>query len=204
MPKKKPDELEPSLQQKSLEHRVDAMMSTELARISTLAAEKLPEKKTTTKEDTIGNQKTAPNLPAKLLKSVESSEASEAVPPAKAPIVIALTDDTKAKPAPVSEDNSDANDDTTPAQLPQAELAQDQSPENDLLEDNSTNEAVDDIVAKESDTVLAVGDALIAREQRLASPEPTHDSVIKHKWTWFLLLVVLFGTIIDFFIFKSH
>jgi hypothetical protein len=175
MPKKKPEEPEQSADDKALEHRVDVMMSTELAEVSALAAEKLGDK-----SDAAGEQKTAPKLPAKLDQIVEAAEAS------KPPIVITLADEAEPEPAPAPE----------PAPV--------QTQENDPLEDSGTNEAVDDIVAKEGDTILAVGDAMVAREQRTASPGQTSGGTAKHKWLWFLVLVVLAGTAVDVFLFVSR
>jgi hypothetical protein len=184
MPKKKPEEPEQSTDDKALEHRVDVMMSTELAEVSALAAEKLGGKKRADTSDAKEDQKTAPKLSAKLLKGVEASDASEEPKtPAKPPIVIALADEAEPEPAPAPE----------PAPV--------QTQENDPLEDSGTDEAVDDIVAKEGDTILAVGDAITAREQRTAAPGQTSGGTARHKWIWFLVLVVLIGTAIDVFLF---
>jgi hypothetical protein len=199
MPKKKPDEPEQSADDKALEHRVDVMMSTELAKVSALAAEKLGGKKpaasSEAKSEVKEDQKTAPKLSAKLLKGVEAGEASEEPKtPAEPPIVIALADEAKPEePAPAPE---------VPESQP--EPAPTLTPENDPLEDSGTDEAVDDIVAKEGDTILAVGDALVAQEQRTATPGQTSGPPSKHKWLWFLVLVVLAGTAIDVFLFMSR
>jgi hypothetical protein len=190
MPKKKPEEPEQSADDKALEHRVDVMMSTELAEVSALAAEKLGAKKPAGKSDTAAEQKTVPKLPAKFTKAIEAPEASEPKVPAEPPIVITLADEAEAEPEP------------EPAPAP--EPAQSQTQENDPLEDSSTNEAVDDIVAKEGDTILAVGDAMVAREQKTASLGQTSGGTAKHKWLWFLVLVVLLGTAADVYLFVSR
>jgi hypothetical protein len=188
MTKKKSEEPEQSTNDKALEHRVDVMMSTELAEVSALAAEKLGAKKPVGESDTAGDQKTAPKLPAKLTKVVEAAEASEPKTPTESPIVITLADEAEAEPE--------------PAPAPEAVPVQTQ--ENDPLEDSGTDEAVDDIVAKEGDTILAVGDAMVAREQRTAAPGQTSGGTAKHKWVWFLILIVLIGTAVDVFLFVSR
>lgn len=186
MPKKKPEEPEQSADDKALEHRVDVMMSTELAEVSALAAEKLGDKKPADTSDAKEDQKTAPKLPPKLTKVVEAAEAH------KPPIVITMADETEAETEP------------EPEPAPAPEPAPVQTQENDPLEDSGTDEAVDDIVAKEGDTILAVGDAMVAREQRTASPGQTSGGTTRHKWLWFLVLVVLAGTAIDVFLFVSR
>jgi len=195
MPKKKTDEPEQSADEKVLVQRVDAMMSTELEKVSALAAEKLGGKKPAAKSTAVGDQKTAPKLSAKLLKGVGAGEVSEEPKaPAEPPIVIALSDETKPGPAPAPE-VSEAQDEPAPAPP---------SPDNDPLEDSGTDEAVDDIVAKESDTMLALGDAVVAREQRTAEPGQSSAKPPKHKWVWFLLLVVLAGSAIDVYLFVAR
>jgi hypothetical protein len=205
MPNKKSDEPEMSADEQALEHRVDVMMSTELVgadpAVSVPVAEKPDDKKPTSK--VTGDQKTAPKLPAKLLKNVKSDEAPEPKTPAAPPIVIALADETEPGPNLVSEDGQDTEADVAEAAEFQTEPAQDQNQKNDLLEDSSTDEAVDEIVANESDTILAVDDALAVRKQRLISAGQTHGGFVKHKWIWFLGFVVLLGTAIDLFIFIS-
>lgn len=66
------------------------------------------------------------------------------------------------------------------------------------LEDEATDKAVDDIVAKEGDIALAVADASVARRNR---PQPGGwkaklRALIRNKWTWVgvaALLVVIFA-----------
>ena len=198
MPKKKPEEPEQSADDKALEHRVDVMMSTELAEVSALAAEKLGAKKpaasSEAKSEVKEDQKTAPKLSAKLTKAIEAAEAPELKVPAEPPIVITLADEAKPEePVPAPE---------VPESQPEA--TPEPSQENDPLEDSSTNEAVDDIVAKEGDTILAVGDAMVAREQKTASPGHTSGVTAKHKWLWFLVLIVLLGTAADVYLFVSR
>jgi hypothetical protein len=196
MPKKKPDEPEQSDDEKVLVQRVDAMMSTELEKVSALAAEKLGGKKPAAKSTAVGDQKTAPKLPAKLRKDAEADEVSEPKTPPEPPIVIALSDETKPEaPEPAAPDPVPQDDDPAPAPP---------SPANDPLEDSGTDQAVDDIVAKEGDTMLAFGDAVVAREQRTAEPGQTSGPSAKHSWLWFLFLVVLAGSAIDVYLFVSR
>jgi hypothetical protein len=64
------------------------------------------------------------------------------------------------------------------------------------LDDRQTDAAVDDIAAKESDELLAVADARAARRARALTPKkPSWQTrlkgLLKNKWTWLGLVIVL-------------
>lgn len=199
MSKKKANKPEESAENQELVRRVDAMMSTELpdeppARPVSIVVAPDDQKPVPVKTK---NQKTAPKLSPKLLKSVEGDEVTKdevtkLKTPAKPPIVITLADEDKAA--------------EEPAAKPEAEEAAAEPPkaqDKDPLEDSATDKAVDDIVAHEGDTVLAVTDALTARQQAVAQPgRPSGRS--DHKWLWLLILIILLGTAADVAIYLSR
>lgn len=61
--------------------------------------------------------------------------------------------------------------------------------------DQKTDQAVDDIAAKESDTILAVEDARVARKTQAVNSQPGRGAklkaLLKNKWIWLGLLIVL-------------
>jgi len=71
--------------------------------------------------------------------------------------------------------------------------------EDDNINNPETDKAVDDIVAKESDMVLAVDDILAAKRNPVVSESTWKDklqSVLHSKWTWLglgLVLIILLG-----------
>lgn len=200
MPNKKPQQSEEPAGDPVLVGRVDAMMSTELAK-DTPPMPKAAKSKPNTKQTAAKpkSQKTAPKLPPKLLKSLETETSKPAKSEALAgpPIVIKLADEGETSPEPDAEPESKPE-----GELPEPEET-DQGQPNDLLEDSDTNKAVDDIVAHESDTILAVNDALAARQQEDAQPGRPAGSRSRHKWLWFIGFVILVGTAVDAFIFLS-
>jgi hypothetical protein len=224
MPSKKPKQAEEPDANQELVKRIDAMMSTELP------SDTSSEAKAAVVEPE--GQKTAPKLPAKLLKDTESdkpAKSRKSKKSAEPPIVIKLADEGKSLSEPdlkpedttnpaTKEDDSNAVDDKkmppeqTSAVEPEepAENAaddepngEDENPPSDPLEDSATDKAVDDIVAHEGDTILAVNDALVARKQADAQPGRPSGKQGKHKWLWFVGLVVLIGTAIDLFLLLS-
>lgn len=113
--------------------------------------------------DIFSDPKTAPEVSANLLKEIGA---------------------TPAEPAPVTQEAAPAAPTETPA-------AQEDIPP--AYEDPATAKAVDDIVAKESDTVLAAEDAA-ARPPEPPKPKSFGDKFrgfFRSKWLWLLLLVAL-------------
>ncbi len=200
MSKKKSSEPEELAEDQVLVRRVDAMMSTELpddAPVKPPATIVEPDKKQST-ADVPKDQKTAPQLPPKLLKDTETDEVTKDTvtklkTPAEPPIVITLADE-------AAEDKTSEE----PAAEPQVnEPTQKPEPKADPLEDNATDQAVDDIVAHESDTVLAVNDALTAHQQATAQPgQPSGRD--HHKWLWLIILIILLGTAADVAIYLAR
>ncbi len=67
-------------------------------------------------------------------------------------------------------------------------------PQSDTLNNAETDKAVDDIVAKESDMVLAVDDMLRAKRTQTIPQSGWKDklrAIIRNKWTWVGVVVIL-------------
>ncbi len=177
-----------SPEQQALEQRVDVMMSTKPVAV-------LPPKPVNPKPVAPPAEKTeapppkqlqtAPKLPDASAKKaevvVDEPKPYKLKTPDKPPIVIALADTEADKaveqPAPATETPVPAT-----GNIP-----------DDPLQDGATDKAVDEIVAKEGDTLLALDDAKAARRQ---APQPSGwkdklAGLFKNKKTWAVLLVLL-------------
>lgn len=139
--------------------------------------------------------KTAPKLSPKLLEGLETNYESEATT-ADPPLVVKLADE--GQESPELEAEPEAAPDLEPIEDPT-----DTETNVDSLEDNDTDKAVDDIVAREGDTVLAVNDALVAREQDQAEATAPAGPRVKHKWAWFIFLIIVVGSAVDAYIFLT-
>ena len=194
---KKPAKPEKSAEEQALESRVDAMMSIESAmtaasvpKSTNKANDKKPVSKVTK------SQKTAPELPDKLLKSVKGDEKTDSDKPAEPPIVISLVDESKADPPIVSEAAPDKPSksakpealDSKPADSEKKDLP------DSMLEDSDTDEAVDEIVADEGDMMLAVNDALVVRKNAAIVSNDSSPSVVK-TLIWFTVFVLVLGIV---------
>jgi hypothetical protein len=80
------------------------------------------------------------------------------------------------------------------------EEVQSEQPDETSLDDQATDEAVDDIAEKESDTILALEDAKRDKSAQLTNKKPSWkarlSSFLKNKWTWTalaLLLLIIFA-----------
>lgn len=183
---KKSEKPEESEQEQVLKHRIDIMMSKEIP--DDTAVSVTPASLAT--DSLAKSQKTAPVLPAKLQISSDSEPVYKPqAPVTKPPIVMALADEHKSVAA--------AAGASQPAS--QSTLASDTAdiPNSTPFDDSATDKAVDDIVASESDKLLAVDDAIAARKQR-ASSGPSGGgwkgklgALLKNKWTWVGLIVLL-------------
>jgi hypothetical protein len=169
-----------------LVRRVDAMMNVDQPEVEPpsdpepVTAKPKPKTKAKPKPKKPAATKTAPKLSPKLLEGLETNYENE---------------------APVEpEVELEAEPDIEPIEDPGDT---DTSTDADPLEDPTTDEAVDDIVAHEGDTVLAVNDALLAREQDQAEAATPAGPRVKHKWGWFIFLIVVIGSAIDAYIFLS-
>lgn len=136
---------------------------------------------------------TAPDLPAKLLKEVDITPE----PDTKKVNVVSTAGSKKA--ASVKEESDEASEEPTTEDAqnedtePTDETSTDDNSED--LANPDTDKAVDDIVATESDELLAVEDA---RTKRSINPSDSSGgfkaklaAFFKNKWTWIGLVVVL-------------
>jgi hypothetical protein len=101
--------------------------------------------------------------------------------PEKPPIIMTLEDEKAAEKASEEVATTEPNDDDNGK---------------DAFDDKETDKAVDDISAHESDKLLAVDDAMAARKQKQAAAVKATSGgklkkLLKSKWTWLLLLLVL-------------
>jgi len=186
MAKKKPNQSKEPAAPTELEQRVDAMMSVEQPAAN--AAEPAA--------PTVGaDLPTAPQLPAKLLKTISASKttkpkSTKAAAPAAA-IEPSVPDD------PPPERILKLHIDET-AELPAAGPTDEEQaapapdlPTGDPLADDQTDEAVDDITAHEADLQLAVDDARARR--RNAELEGQNREGVLHAfftspWTWLFII----------------
>jgi hypothetical protein len=181
---KKKSKSEKTSEQDALVQRVDSMMSTELPAATppkpvVMADEPDDDGAGDKKSEVIApkTQKTAPELLTEPLKDTEAEESPDETP--EEPV-----DD--AEPEPAETEAAPAETDEPP-----------QAPAKDPLEDSATDQAVDDIVSHEGDTVLAVDDALTARKQATAEPGQPSGPHSSHKTFWIIILIVLLGTAAD-------
>lgn len=132
----------------------------------------MPNKKKPNLESTGSERVTAPKLPKTLSKQVET----------KAPT---LNDQESSQQITVRKlSTSKADNQKTESALP--------SPDN--LDDPETNKAVDDIMAQESDMVLAVDDIMAAKRSQPTPENGWKDRVkkiLQNRWTWAAVLVIL-------------
>ncbi|HET7060301.1 MAG TPA: hypothetical protein VFH99_03245 [Candidatus Saccharimonadales bacterium] len=63
--------------------------------------------------------------------------------------------------------------------------------QSDILQDKKTDQAVDDIAAKEADTMLALQDALGRKASHIAGDLAQRDrhAARRRKWAWFIFFV---------------
>jgi hypothetical protein len=216
MPKKKSSEPKESAKNQELVRRVDKMMSTELPADvpakSVVMADEPDDKKPAPSAPK--NQKTAPELSPKLLKDAEAEkvEVTKLETPDKPPIVISLADEDMTSEKQLDEPPSESPEETPeepaieakPEAAPTETDKLPQAPAKDPLEDNATDKAVDDIVAHEGDTVLAVNDALTARKEATAQPGRPSGARSHHRWFWLIILIILLGTAADVAIYLTH
>ncbi|MEK7059631.1 MAG: hypothetical protein AAB971_02655 [Patescibacteria group bacterium] len=216
MHNKKSDEPDKSVEEQALEQRVDAMLSTKpvpqaSSTLSTPKPKPKPDPPAAIKPTAqpIREQKTAPKLPDELMateaKDTDTPKTYKLKTPSEPPIVIALADaDTNTDTnTDVGAKTEDAAKDITKKAASLNKAAEETTPaDNELpddpLKDGATDKAVDEIVANEGDTLLALADAKAARKQA-ANNKPSgwkqkFAALFKSKRTWIvvgLLLLVL-------------
>ena len=178
MPDKKPSEPDLPAEEEVLKRQVDEMMSVS-------ATDGTPAVSTGIEPRDIVKLGTAPKLP--------KGEVYKLKEPAKPPLVIKLADESSPAQA------------VKPTELPpEPELSEptepEAEPESTPIDDSATEEAVDDIAAKESDMVLALEDARAAKKAGVVVSggpgwKDRLKNLFKSKKTWaavaILLLLVL-------------
>lgn len=188
MPKKKDHKLSEAHEEETLNKRVDAIMDPDLPDlVSSKSTEVQPIDIFKDAPPAVSQAtKTAPEVPDKLLKDVDTgSIEDQATPttPLKKPNI---------KPAP-----------TKPEQTPETVPAEAESTKSvskiksTELEDQATDRAVEDIAAKESDTMLALQDALGRKASRVAGELAEDDKRAARRkkitlWVLLIVVVVLF------------
>lgn len=184
---KKSEESDKSTEEKALEERVDAMMDpkrdgadkadkavdadSDSGHIITVSVKS---KQSAEPATPLTDQPTAPQLPGKLLKQLPKDE----------PLSIDKLDELTGGISEPASETSTANPET----------------ESTEFDDTATDEAVDDIVANEGDTVLALEDVRAARRNGAVKSaggwKNKLRALLKSKWTWLsaaVLLLVIFG-----------
>ncbi len=184
------DEPEKSAKQQELEHKVDSMMSVKpVAALPPKPKSVEPISKPKPETQDSREFKTAPKLPsaAKITTEAEApNKAYKLKTPDKPPIVIALADTptTEAITEPVTPTDTKP---VTPA-VPEATIP------DDPLQDGATDKAVDEIVAREGDTLLALDDAKAASKQPVKTATGWKDklaAVFKSKRTWAIIVALI-------------
>jgi hypothetical protein len=210
---KKKDEPEKTPEQEALERHVDAMMDPKLPDPSDEPAEIQPKKP----EPTPAPEPAPPAIERLTVRPPKSAKTAKTAPelPSAAPAARKITvSDASAKPLSIDKldqlaESIVAKDKDKPAEKPdekpkpepkpdEPDNADDAAPEEDDIaelgidmDDERTDEAVDDIVAHEGDVVLAVADATAAERNREAEKMTGKKS---HKglaaFFWFLVAVM--------------
>ena len=183
MAKKKSDHTEASDERGELERRVDAMMSVEKPADKPAPKSKKPAEKASDDEPT------APQLPARLLKTIGGKSTIKIIP--------AEPEDAADDDLPADDTDKSYNNDppTEPAadEQPSPEPAKAPTPPlpGDPLEDAETDEAVDDIVVQEADLQLAVDDVRTRRyaaEAELQNRRGLLATIFTSFWTWLIII----------------
>jgi hypothetical protein len=129
----------------------------------------MPQKKTSATGSSKSNRETAPAVPKVLAQQIKTDTSSTADSETHK-ITVRTTNVQTTDPAPVTQSASD------------------------ILDNSETDKAVDDIMAKESDTILAVDDLLADQKATQKTKSSWTDSlkkILRNKWTWIGLAVVL-------------
>lgn len=186
MVKKPSQESEASKQQKALEERVDEMMDIKrpTGDVSDVAASV--------------NESLAKNLavdePATKIKVKTGKDAKNSKTPSTAPELPANLKEPKEMAIPATEPDLPKPKTETESAEPEIETEPDDDESDVDLDDSQIAAAVDDIVAHEGDTALAVDDAKAARRNKTAPTSSWKDKLrrlVKSKWTWLSLVGLL-------------
>jgi hypothetical protein len=135
-----------------------------------------------------GEMKTAPDVPTKLLKPLQTGVITQ-------PVTSKIAKPLRTVPAAVDKPSSTAEsaNEASP-ELPAATTG-DNNTAATKLDDTKTDEAIDDIVAHESDQVLAAEDAVTASAGAATGKKGANKSRIRRfftsKWTWLGLAIII-------------
>lgn len=182
MPNKKAEESSP--EEQALEQRVKAIMEggqTEPAPPASTPQASTPPAQPP-EIDIFSDPKTAPAVPKELLKKIGAVTEAKSRTETK----------TASAAAPTAA--------TTPtAATPDSATVTTESSEAEPLDDGATEKAVDEIVATESDALLAAEDAARDQANKTSNKTVGHKfslrRLFKSKWSWLLLVVVLTGVL---------
>lgn len=132
----------------------------------------MPGKKTDTTASNDSTRRTAPTLPKTVAKQIKTDSSPDS--------------DTAGQRITVRK--------TSTAAEPQPQVAEPAVPSADTIDNLETDKAVDDIMAEESDMVLAVDDIMAAKRSQKTQGTSWKDklrSLLHNKWTWIGLAVIL-------------
>jgi hypothetical protein len=139
----------------------------------------MPGKKTDTPKPGESKRQTAPALSKTLAKQIKIDNPKVADTPAEH-VTVRKVSTTQTKPEPKSEEG--------PTEAPA-------TPTPDSINSAETDKAVDDIVAEESDMVLAVDDIMRAKRSQSSTPSSGWKdklrSLLHSKWTWIGAVIIL-------------
>lgn len=184
---KKSDTADKPTEEEVLRQRVDDMMAVKPGAVPGDPVLEKPAKKS--EAETVHLPAiSAPEVPAELLKKIKPAKSKEPEPVEK---VLKIPDSGTAPEKPAEK----------PAETPQPEKIETVEPVNseppaadldlaDELENTETDKAVDDIVVKEADLVLAVEDAKTFRKKQAAEPAK-QPGLFRSAWTWITILAVI-------------
>lgn len=175
MPNKKSAESNISPEEQELEQRVEIIMNPDKPD-STQTPKKTPDERTTPAIDIFSDPKTAPAVPKELLKNIGVEAAKKPADTIETPTVTNKAKTRDAVEAAIVRDGAAAT----------IAIA---------LDDATTDKAVDEIVSKESDELLAAEDAAATQTVSRSARHPWKAKAgrfFKNKWTWILLLAALF------------
>lgn len=196
---KKKTRPEKTSEQEALEKRVDAMMDPKKPD-ETIPETKPPAKAGTVPPADVQSVTTAPQLSSKLRKKITVSgvpteplsidkldELTESIAASES------EDKPKTKPAPKKVAPKPEADEQEPEKTDEPLAGNDPTDKSTDLDDAQTDKAVEDIVAYESDVMLAVADSTAeAHSRELAVPEhKPHRMFSTFMWTIVALVVVL-------------
>lgn len=120
--------------------------------------------------------KTAPEVAGAMLQKVDVDADEDAKPP------VARPKSPKQEKTPLKPKKESSS--TSPAASPPRQ------DESTAFDDQETDRAVDDIAANESDTMLALQDALVRKKSRETASEPSHKGRAA-AWTMLLVLAIV-------------